>query len=65
MEQKWYLTQRLSHAAWHLGNLEPMMGKLIVSLPLTWLVKSSVGYAGKLGPGASTLGAGSRLPTGL
>lgn len=37
----------------------------IVSLPLTWLVKSSVGYTGKLGPGGSRLGAGSRLPTGL
>lgn len=57
--------QRLSQAAWHLVNLDQMMGMLIVSLPLTWLVKSSVGYAGKLGPGASRLGAGSRFPTGL
>lgn len=58
--------QRASHTAWHLLDLSQIMGMLIVSQLLTWLVNSSVGYAGKLGPGASRLGAaGSRLPTGL
>lgn len=47
------------------ANLNKMMGISIVFLPLTWVVKSSVGYVGKLGPGASMLGAGSRLPEGL
>lgn len=42
-----------------------MMGIFMVTPPLTWLVKSSMGYAGKPGPGASRLGAGSRFPTGL
>lgn len=51
------LTQCLAPA-----NPDHMMGISMVSLPLTWLVKSSVGYAGKPGPGASRLRVGSRLP---
>lgn len=47
------------------SSLHQMMEMLLASLPLTWLAKSSVGYAGKPGPGTSRLGAGSRLPTGL
>lgn len=41
-----------------------MVGTPVISLPRTWPGKSSVGYAGKPGPGASRLVAGSRLPTG-
>lgn len=36
-----------------------------LSLPLTWLTKSSEGYTWRPGPGGSKLGAGSRVPTGL
>jgi hypothetical protein len=47
-----------------LGNPLEMVGfDFSFSLLLTWLVKSSVGYAGRPGPGASRLG--SRVPTGL